>query len=270
MMRGASADSLATLGEDLSAAVDGGADAARVGDDLFAVSAILRTEAGLRRVVTDVSLVSDAKSELVRQLLADQLEGASLDLVAKAVTLRWAASLDLGAALEQLGVVAVVKGADNADQADVLEDELFGFGQLVSENPGLRDALSDPARSTGDKRELLRNLLGGNASAATIRLAEQAVAGTHRTVNVAVNEYKLVAAEVHSQRVATVRVARDLTEQDQQRLADVLENKYGRKVHLNVLVDPEVVGGIRVEIGDDVIDGTVASRIDDARRHLAG
>jgi len=269
-MRGASADSLATLREDLGAAVDDGADAERVGDDLFAVSTMLRREAGLRRVVTDVSLVADAKSDLVRRLLGGQLDDASLDLMAKAATLRWAASRDLGDALEQLGVVAVVKAADNANQADVLEDELFGFGQLVSENPGLRAALSDPARSADDKRELLRNLLGGNVSAATIRLAEQAVAGTHRTVNVAVNEYQKVAAEVHSQRVATVRVARELTEQNLRRLAASLEETYGRKVHLNVLVDPDVVGGIRVEIGNDVIDGTVASRLDDARRRLAG
>lgn len=269
-MRGASADSLATLRDDLDAAVDDGADAHRVGDDLFGLSAILRSEPGLRRIVTDVSLTADAKSGLVRELFGEQVDDVSLELVAKAAELRWAATRDLGDALEQLGVVAVVKGADRADEAEVLEDELFGFGQLVSQNPDLRDALSDPARSTDDKRELLRNLLGNNASAATVRLAEQAVAGTHRTVNVAVNEYKKVAAEVHSQRVATVRVARELGDEELQRLADALESKYARKVHLNVLVDPDVVGGIRVEIGDDVIDGTVASRLDDARRRLAG
>jgi F-type H+-transporting ATPase subunit delta len=41
-------------------------------------------------------------------------------------------------------------------------------------------------------------------------------------------------------------------------------------VHPNVVVDPEVIGGVRVEIGDDIIDGTVVSRLDDARRRLAG
>ena len=131
-----------------------------------------------------------------------------------------------------------------------------------------RPRAANAAIGTGTKAG--RNLLGGNVSAATIRLAEQAVVGTHRTVNVAVNEYQKVAAEVHSQRVATVRVARELTEQNLRRLAASLEETYGRKVHLNVLVDPDVVGGIRVEIGNDVIDGTVASRLDDARRRLAG
>jgi F-type H+-transporting ATPase subunit delta len=70
--------------------------------------------------------------------------------------------------------------------------------------------------------------------------------------------------------VATVRVARPLSDADRDRLAGALARTYGKDVHLNVIVDPEVLGGIRVEIGDDVIDGTVASRLDDAGRRLAG
>jgi F-type H+-transporting ATPase subunit delta len=65
-------------------------------------------------------------------------------------------------------------------------------------------------------------------------------------------------------------VARELSDADRQRLQGALARQYDRPVHLNVVVDPEVVGGVKVEIGDDVIDGTVASRLDDARRRLAG
>jgi F-type H+-transporting ATPase subunit delta len=83
-------------------------------------------------------------------------------------------------------------------------------------------------------------------------------------------EYQKVAAAHRNRLVATVRVARELGEVDQQRLAGVLAGQYGRPVHLNVVVDPEVLGGMRVEIGDDVIDGTVANRLDEARRRLAG
>ena len=269
-MRGASADSLATLTEELGSTVAGSADADRVADDLFAVSAVLRREPGLRRVVTDLSLAADAKSGLVRQLFGEQLDGASLELVAKAVGLRWAATRDLSDVLEQLGVIAVVKAADSQGHADALEDELFGFGRLVSENPDLRDALSNPARSLDDKRALLHNLLDGRATAATIRLAEQSVAGSHRTVAVAINEYQKVAADHRNRLVATVRVASELGDSERQRLEDALGRQYDRPVHLNVVVDCDVVGGMKVEIGDDVIDGTVASRLDDARRRLAG
>jgi F-type H+-transporting ATPase subunit delta len=269
-MRGASADSLAALTDALEATVDGGTDAARVADDLFGVSEILRREPALRRVLTDVSVTAQGKGDLVRQVFADKLDRATLDLVAAAAGRRWAATRDLGDALELLGVIAVIRGAEQAGQADALEDQLFSFERLVSQNPELRDALSDPARSVEDKRALVRGLLESRFTPAAVRLAEQSVAGTHRTVAVAMEEYQKVAAAHRNRLVATVRVAREIGEADQQRLAGVLAGQYGRPVHLNVVVDPEVLGGMRVEIGDDVIDGTVANRLDEARRRLAG
>jgi len=269
-MRGASAGSLERLTELLGSAVESGADAARMADDLFAVAALLRREPSLRRVATDLSLQPAAKSDFVRGILAGQLDPASMDLVASAVAQRWAATRDLADALEDLGVVAVVKGADRQGHADALEDELFGFGRLVEENPDLRDALSDPARSAADKFALIENLLGGRATAATVRLARQAVVSSHRTVSVAVEEYQKVAARNRDRLVAAVHVARELGDADRQRLEGTLARQYGRAVHLNVVVDPDVVGGVKVEIGDDVIDGTVASRLDEARRRLAG
>jgi F-type H+-transporting ATPase subunit delta len=86
----------------------------------------------------------------------------------------------------------------------------------------------------------------------------------------ALEEYRRVAAETQGQVVATVRVARPLSSADEQRLTQLLSSQYDTTVHLNVVVDPEVLGGLRVEIGDEVIDGTIASRLDDARRRLVG
>jgi len=269
-MRGASADSLATLTEALGSAIAGGADAAVLADDLFGVSEVLRREPSLRRVATDVSMAAGAKSDLVRQIFGDKVDPASLELVAQAAGLRWAATRDLGDALEHLGVVAVVRGAEDAGQADALEEELFAFGRLVSEHPDLRDALSDPVRSLQDKRALLQSLLEGRATAWTVTLVGQSVTGSHRTVSVAIEEYQKVAAEHRNRLVAVVRTAQELDEQDAQRLQGALARQYARPVHINVVVDPDVIGGVRVEIGDDVIDGTVSSRLDEARRKLAG
>ena len=269
-MRGASAGALERLTEQLASAVESGSDAARIADDLFSVATLLRREPSLRRVATDLSLQPAAKSEFVRGLLGPQLDAVSMDIVASAVAQRWAATRDLADALEELGVIAVIKGADRSGEADALEDELFGFGRLVSENPELRDALSDPARSAADKHELLSDLLRGRTTTATVRLVQQAVVSSHRTVSVALGHYQKVAANNRNRLVATVRVARELGDLERQRLQGVLGRQYNRPVHLNVVVDPEVVGGVKVEIGDDVIDGTVASRLDDARRQLAG
>jgi F-type H+-transporting ATPase subunit delta len=166
--------------------------------------------------------------------------------------------------------VALVKSADTSGDGDRLENELFAFGRLVADNPELRDALSDPARSAKDKRALVASLLGGKVCGATLRLAERAVSGVHLTVARAVDEYSRVAAESRDRLVALVRAATPLDDAGRQRLAGVLAGQYDRPVHLNVVVDPAVIGGIRVEIGDQVIDGTIASRLDDARRRLAG
>jgi F-type H+-transporting ATPase subunit delta len=269
-MRGASAESLAKMTDALGAAIDGGADTTQVANDLFGVAEILRREPALRRVATDVSVTAQGKGDLIRQVFGEKLDRASLDLVAACAGRRWAATRDLGDALELLGVIAVVRSAEQAGQADALEDQLFAFERLVSQNPELRDALSDPARSVEDKRALVRVLLESRFTPAAVRLAEQSVAGTHRTVAVAMEEYQKVAAAHRNRLVATVRVAAEIGEVEQQRLAGVLAGQYGRPVHLNVVVDPEVLGGMRVEIGDDVIDGTVSSRLDEARRRLAG
>lgn len=263
-VRGASAEALAVLSEKLDAA----SDAAQAGPDLFSVAAVLRSEPALRRVATDVSVDAAAKAGLVDQIFGGKVSGTVLDLVKAAVGQRWTATRDLADVLEHLGVVATVKSAGS--DAARLSDELFEVGQVVQHNPGLRDALSDPARSMEDKRGLVRGLLEGKALPATVALVEQALAGSHRTVNVALSEYQKLAAEAHGKSVATVRVARPMADGDRQRLTDALSRKYGRAVHLNVVVDPEVIGGIRVEIGDEVIDGTVSTRLDDAARKLAG
>ncbi len=266
--RGASAGALGSLDGELGSALDGGADAAAVGSSLFSVAQVLRAEPSLRRIATDVSVATAAKQGLLREVFEGKVDPAALGVVSAAVGHRWTATRDLADVLEHLGVVAVVRSAD-ADSAR-LSDELFEFGRIVGDSASLRDALSDPARSVDDKAQLLHGLLDGKALPATVTLAEQALAGSYRTVGVALQAFQQVAADVNDQKVATVRVARTLSESEQSRLADALSRRYERDVHLNVIIDPHVIGGIRVEIGDDVIDGTVLSRLDEARRKLAG
>lgn len=272
--RGASAETAVALSdqlETLSQGFSGGSDTerlARIGDDLFAVAAVLRSEKGLRRVATELSVPAEAKAGLLTQVFGDKVDEGSLSLIVTAAQRRWTLTRDLADALEHLGVVATVRSAGT--DAGRLADELFSFGETIKANPELRDALSDPARSVEDKRALVRGLLQDKALPATVKLVEQSLAGTHRTVGVALHEYSQVASEVYGEGVATVRVANDLSDTQRTRLNAELARQYGHPVHLNVVVDPSVVGGVRVDIGDDVIDGTMVNRLDDARRQLAG
>lgn len=265
-LRGASAEALAGLRAQVDTVAAG--DLVAFGEDLLGAASVFRAEPGLRRVATDQSLDSSAKVGLIRQVFDGKLSATGLDVVADAGARRWTTTRDLADVLEYLGVVSVVKSSGG--DAARLADELFAVSQLVGENADLRGALSDPARSAADKGALLHALLDGKALAATQRLAALALNGSHRTVVVALEEYQKIAAAVKDESVAKVRVAQDLSAADRDRLQNALSRQYGRPVHLNVSVEPDLVGGMRVEIGDDVIDGSVSSRLDDARRRLAG
>lgn len=264
--RGASAEAAAALTDQLGGVAE--SSAATVAQDLFSVAQSLRAEGSLRRFATDPSVAADARTGLVTQLFGGKIDATTLELLTSAVSRRWTRNRDLADALEHLGVVAAVRSAGS--DGERLVDELFAVRQLVNGNSELRNALSDPARSEADKSALVDSLLSDKALTATALLVRQALSGSYRTVTAALEDYEKTAADVHGEGVATVYVARPLAERDQQRLATGLERQYGRPIHLNIVVDPDVVGGIRVEIGDDVIDGTVSSRLDDARRKIAG
>jgi len=267
-LRGASAEALVGLTARIDDEIGTDQTAAALGDELFTVSQLFRTEAALRRYATDASLAAETKQGMVRQVFRDRLSPQALELLADAVGWRWTLARDLPDVLERLSEIAVVRSA--GAKAGQVTDELFALSGIVEGNPQLRDALSDPGRSVEDKAALLDSLLDGVALPATVTLAKQSLAGTYRTVTVALSTYRRVAAETQGETVATVRVARPLSDADQRRVAELLSSQYDTTVHLNVVIDPEVLGGLRVEIGDEVIDGTIASRLDDARRRLAG
>jgi F-type H+-transporting ATPase subunit delta len=267
-LRGASAEALVGLTGRLDDEIGTNQSAAALGDELFTVSQLFRTEAALRRYATDASLAGETKQGMVQQVFEGRVSKNALELLTDAAGRRWTLSRDLPDVLERLSEIAVVRSA--GAKAGQVTDELFALSGIVDTNPQLRDALSDPGRSVDDKAALLESLLDGKALAATLTLVKQSLAGTYRTMTAALASYRRVAAETQGETVATVRVARPLPAADERRLAELLSSQYDTTVHLNVLVDPEVLGGLRVEIGDEVIDGTIASRLDDARRRLAG
>jgi len=247
-----------------------GTDPEQVGSDLFGVTALLEAEPRLRRAVTDPATPADAKSGLLHGIVGGQVSDAAAQVAVEASRHRWAASTDLLDALEYAGVSAQVQAAVSAGQADELKDELFRFGRLVVADPALRDALADRSAPVDGKRELVRSLLQGKATSPTVRLVEQAVAGRYRSFTVALEQIQSMAAQRQQRLVATVRAARPLQDDERRRLAGALTRQYGRDVHLNLVSEPALLGGLRIEVGDDVIDGTVRNRLDNARRLLAG
>ena len=258
---------LADLGEllDRAATLEATATA---GEELFGVAATLRGESALRRVVSDASVDEAARVDLVRQVFGGAVGEVALAVVTEAVRRRWRLSGELVEVVEQLGVVALVRSA--GARSERITDELFALVRVIEESPELRSALADTSRPAADRFALLRGLLDGKVLPATLSLVGHAVAAATGSVERVLGDYQQVAAGVQDELLATIRVARDLSSADRDRLREALGRQYDRTVRLRVVVEPDLVGGLRVEIGDDVIDGSVSGRLDDARRRLAG
>jgi F-type H+-transporting ATPase subunit delta len=274
-LRGISRASLAEVKEHLAATLSGpgAADGAgvTVGDELFAVVHLLDHEHALRRALSNPAKPGGEKAAVVGSLLTGQVSAATAELTAAAVRLRWSSPRDLTDALEQLAVTSLVTAADAQGKLDELEDELFRFGRMVAAQPELRLALSNPLLSPERKRDLLDSLLRGKVTDVTLRLITEAAEHPRgRSLESGIEEYARLAAERRERLVAIVRTANELTAAQRGRLVTALAATYGHEVHLNVVLDPHLVGGLSVQLGDEVIDGTVASRLATARRRLAG
>ena len=242
----------------------------QVGDgfasDMFAVVDALEASPTLRRAVTDPGTPESARRALVHGLLDGKVDKAVVDLVAEAATLRWAGGRTFAAALERQAVRGQLVAADRRGELEDTEDQLFRFARFVESDPELRNVLADRAIDRSRRQELVGELLRGRATDSTIVLAKRAVAARERTFAQTIEGYVTLAAAQKNRVVATVRVANSLTEDQRDRLVAALTNQIGRQVTIQEVIDPDILGGVRVELGDEVFEGTVSGRLEEARR----
>ncbi|TPQ23069.1 F0F1 ATP synthase subunit delta [Streptomyces sporangiiformans] len=269
---GASREATAAARERLDALTDStSVDPVALADELAAVTALLDREVSLRRVLTDPAQAGEAKAELVGRLLAGQVGGPTADLVSGMVRSRWSQPRDLVDALEELANTADLTAAQKAGVLDEVEDELFRFARIISSNTELRAALTNRAAGAAAKSELVHSLLGGRAKAGTVRLVTRLVTAPRgRSLEAGLESLSRLAADRRDRMVAVVTSAVPLSDPQKRRLGAALAKLYGRQMHLNLDVDPEVLGGIRVQVGDEVINGSLADRLEDASRRMAG
>ena len=269
-MRGASRASYAELRDKLGAVAVGPATSEQIGDQLFAVVRLLDSEHGLRRALAEASKPSAEKAAVVGRLLHGRVSEATEGLVADAAAAHWATSGDFADALEQLAIEALTMAAQYGGTLDDLEDDLFRFARVVSGQTGLRSALIGPTTPDA-KTSLLVNLLSEKVSGPSLSLITQVL--THprgRSPQAVLDLAASIAARRRQQLIAVIRAATELSVAQRQRLLAALTAAYGQGIHLNVVLDPAVIGGISVQIGDELIDGTAASRLAEVRRKLAG
>jgi F-type H+-transporting ATPase subunit delta len=270
-LQAASRESLA----DLSARLDvfigqvGVADLDRLADQLFSVARLLSGETTLRRHLADPAVPQESRTGLVERLLGSKLDRPALEAVAAAVAERWSRPVDLVNALEALARNAALGSAAKSNRLDEVEDELFRFGRILDREPELAGLLADTSRPLDGRTALLDRVLGGKVTPTTATLLNQAVAlprGRH--LDVIAEELAELAAARRELSVARVATPVRLTPEQEQRLTTSLSRLYGRPMSLQVELDEALLGGLVVRVGGEVIDGSVAGRIEAARRHL--
>jgi F-type H+-transporting ATPase subunit delta len=234
--------------------------------DLFGVVDALDSSAALRRALSDPGTPEGARRGLAHGVLDGKVSAPAVNVVAEAAAVRWPGARTFVAALERQALRAELAKADAAGQLEDTEDELFRFARLVASNPGLREAVGDRQVDRVRRQDLIGDLLDGRATDSTIVLAKRAVLARERTFDHTLESYVNLAAEQKNRLVATVRVARPLTPEQAERMKAALARQAGRPVFVQVVLDPQVIGGVRVDLGDEVIEGTVAAKLEEARR----
>ncbi|MDO5534030.1 MAG: F0F1 ATP synthase subunit delta [Propionibacteriaceae bacterium] len=253
----------------LDAVLDAQPASEALADELFAVVEALGSQPTLRRALTDPSTPDEVRSQLTQSLFGSRVGGVTVAVLAEAARARWGTSGAFVAALERQGVRALLRTAQDAGQLDELEDQLFKVERLVDANPALRGTLGDRRSPLQARQDLLGGLIEGKVLPTVVQLARRAVAARKRTFDLTVQDYLKVAAELRERAVATVTVARPLTPEQEGRIKAALSRQVGRDVNVRVVLDPTVIGGVHVALGDEVIEGTVAGRLTDAQRKLA-
>lgn len=237
--------------------------------ELFAVADLLVAQTPLRNALADPNMPDDRRRELATGVLGSRVSAAAAAVVGEAAALRWGSPSGLVAALERQGIRALLGHAQAVGKLDTVEEELFRFSRTVAGDQELRRALDDRKAPRDARRQLVSDLLAGRVQPDTIELATRATVARARSYQVTLAEYLKLAASARARAIAKVTVARELTAAQRDRLQDALVHQLGRQVNLQVVVDPTVIGGARVQVGDDVIEGTVAGKLAAAEQQLS-
>jgi len=267
---GSSRESLKASRAMLDAAVKGATPeiASQLCTELFSCAEVLAGSIALRRAITDPSRDSASKVALVTELFGKSLNAKALEIITNIASLRWSSSADLVPVIEQLAIEAQGSAANIAGELDRVEDEFFAVSQAISGSFELRKALTTSGVA---KLSLVVELLGKTNTESTVKLVSHLVNNLRgRSIEAAFEDYFFALAARRNRLIALVQVAIALSDAQRERLATSLSAQVGQPVRVNVEVDPSVVGGVSVRFGDEIIDGTISTRLAGAGRALVG
>jgi len=272
-LRAASRESLAALVAKFDeVAADLGPDQlSSVADDLASVAKLLTRESVLTRHLADPADDPTPKLGLLETLLEGKVGDTSLEVLKAAVSGRWSSDANLVDAVEHVARLALLVRAEREEVAGDVEEQLFRFSRILDTQPGLATLLSDYSAPAEGRVKLLRDVLdsGSGVNAATVQLLSQTVELLRgERADDAVLDLAELAVARRGEVVAHVSAAADLSDAQRTRLTEVLTRIYGHPVSLQLHINPELLGGLNIAVGDEVIDGTLSSKLAAAETKL--
>ncbi len=242
-----------------------------VGEEVLAVATLLAGQPALRGTLADPGAPAEQRAATIGQLVTGKISPAAVELVQQVVVRRWSSGGDLVEALGILGAEALLINAESDGRLDAVQNQVFDFARTVAANGDLQLVLGDPAVPGDQRAAVVESLVGGRVEAETLVLLRDVVQHPRgRRLDDALEELVELAAVRRQELLAQVRSAVSLTPEQVERLSNALARVYGQPVRIQSVVDPEVVGGVSVTVGDEVIDGTTVHRLEQARRLLVG
>ena len=248
-------------------------DCTTISQELFSILDTLYSSVSLRRALTDPARDAAAKSLLAQDLFASSISPGAMSILIESVALRWSASMDLASAIEQLAIESEATAANVEGSLDRVQDELFVFAHTLGENQEFRLTLGDRLGSPIGKREMIADLLGAQgaqANPSTIRLISQAVTGlAGRNIDSVLSVYADAVADRRNRLLVLVTTRIALTASQSDQLSQIMTKHVGQPVHLNYQIDPTILGGVSIRFADELVDGTMSTRLAEAGRALA-
>lgn len=272
-MRSASRDAQAALVArfDAMAASMSAGELSTLADELVAVDKLLLREPTLARHLAEATDETAAKQELLRGLLGSQVGANTLEVLNTAVSVRWSRTDDLIDAIEHVARLALLVRAERENQAEEVAEQLFRFGRILNVEPRLTALLGDYSQPADQRVSLLRSVLGrasGANETAGALLAQTVELLRGERADDAVQDLAELAVSHRGEIVAEVGAAAELSDAQRRRLTEVLTRIYHHPVSVQLNVDPALLGGLSVAVGDEVIDGTLSSRLAAAETKL--
>ena len=245
-------------------------DAWRIGNELFTITKVLDDSIQLERALTDPSRPVADKVAVLKELLGDNAHPMTMEIMTDLVSRRWSRARDIANAVEDFGVDAMMYYADATDATLQVSIELSELHSALLNLPVVRAKLYDYQATSEARVKLFREVFSGKTlNKVTMRLAEHATCNLRRrryleTIQWLINKFSRHMGES----MVTVTTATPLKKEQIKRLVEVYSAKVGRQVHINSVVDPTVLGGMRIQVGDEVTNNTVVAQLQNLHRKV--